>query len=58
MKVHIITKAKQESRQLQHKHKTSSTFPTYTFGRINEALLHKESVHDFPLGPIKISGGK
>jgi hypothetical protein len=55
---HNITKVKQESWQLQHKHKTSSTFPAYTFGRINEALLHKERVHDFSLRPIKISDRK
>jgi hypothetical protein len=51
-------KTKQESRQLQHKCKTSSIFPAYTFGRNNEALVHKEKVHNFPFGPIKISGGK
>jgi hypothetical protein len=49
---------KQESRQLQHKHKTTSIFPAYTFERINEALLHKERVHNFSFGTIKISGGK
>jgi hypothetical protein len=58
MKAHSIMKTKQESRQLQHKHKTLSIFPAYTFGRINEALLHKERVHNFPFGFIEISGGK
>jgi hypothetical protein len=49
---------KQQSRQLQHKDKTSSIFSAYMFGRINEALLHKERVHNFPFGPIEISGRK
>jgi hypothetical protein len=55
-KVYSIMKTKQESRRLQHK--TSSTFMAYTFRRINEALLHKEKVHNFPFRPIEISGGK
>jgi hypothetical protein len=49
---------KQESRQLQHRHKTSSIFPAYTFRRINETISDKERVHNFPFGPIEISDRK
>jgi hypothetical protein len=56
-KAHNIAQMRRESRQLHCRHKTSNIFPIYMFRRINEALLNKERVHNFPFRLIEINGG-
>jgi hypothetical protein len=57
-KVHNTVQTREKLRQLHYMHKISNIFPAHTFRRINEAFFDKKRVHDFPFGPIKVSGGK
>jgi hypothetical protein len=58
MKAHNTAQTRWKLTQLHYGHKISNIFHVHAFRRINEAFFDKKRLHDFPIGPIKISSKK
>jgi hypothetical protein len=43
---------------IEHRYKTSSIFPIYIFGKVNEAFFDEKQVHNLPFGLINVGGRK